>query len=76
MIVTRKKKEVMMIQDDSNLYDSNSGDEVRNIATALEADEEIGNLEGAEVAIFEEVTEVLERRQKDKLLDIYQRRSC
>ena len=35
--------------------------------TALEADEEIGNLEEEEVAITEEIAEVLERRQKDKL---------
>ena len=34
---------------------------------ALEADEEIGNLEEEEVAIIEEIAEVLERRQKDKL---------
>ena len=57
----------MMIQYDSNLYDSNLGEEVRDIATALEADEEIGNLEEAEVAIFEKIAEVLEKRQKDKL---------
>ena len=41
---------------------------MRQILTALEADEEIGNLEEEEVAIIEEITEVLERRQKDKLL--------
>ena len=34
--------------------------------TALEADEEIGNLEDKEVANIEEITEVLERRHKDK----------
>ena len=38
-----------------------------DILTALEADEEIGNLEEEEVAIIEETAEVLERRQKDKL---------
>ena len=39
-----------------------------DILTALEADEEIGNLEEEdEVAIIEEITEVLERRKKDKL---------
>ena len=46
---------------------SNLG-EVRDILTALEADEEIGNLEEEEVAISEEIAEVLEKRQKDKLL--------
>ena len=46
---------------------SNLGEEVRDILTALEADEEIGNLEEEEVAIFEEIAGVLERRQKDKL---------
>ena len=46
---------------------SNLGEEVRDIVTALEADEEIGNLEEEEVAIIEEIAEVLERRQKDKL---------
>ena len=35
--------------------------------TALEADKQIGNLEEEEVAIIEEIAEVLERRQKDKL---------
>ena len=35
--------------------------------TALEADEEDGNLDEEEVAIIEEIAEVLERRQKDKL---------
>ena len=42
--------------------DSNLGEEVRDIMTALEADEEIGNLEEEEVAITEEKAEVLERR--------------
>ena len=46
---------------------SNLGEEVRDIVTALEADEEIGNLEEEEIAIIEEIAEVLERRQKDKL---------
>ena len=32
--------------------------------TALEADEEIGNLEEEEVAITEEIAEVLERKQR------------
>ena len=40
---------------------------VRDILTALEAVEEISNHEEEEVAIIEEVAEVLERRQKDKL---------
>ena len=34
---------------------------------ALEADEETDNLEEEEVAIFEDITQVLERKQKDKL---------
>ena len=55
---------------------SNLGEEVRDLSTALEADEEIGNLEEEEVAIIEETAEVLERRQKDQLLEICQRRSC
>ena len=46
---------------------SHLGEEVRDILTALEAGEEIGNLEEEEVAIFEEIAGVLERRQKDKL---------
>ena len=37
---------------------------MRDILTALEADEEIGNLEEEEVAITEETAEVLERRQR------------
>ena len=45
----------------------NNSEEVRNILTALEADEEIGNLEEGEVATIEEISEVLEKRQKDKL---------
>ena len=40
--------------------------EVRDILTVLEADEEIGNLEEEVVAINQEITEVLERRQKGK----------
>ena len=44
---------------------SNLGEEVRDIVTALEADEEIGNLEEEEAAIIEKIAEVLERRQKD-----------
>ena len=35
--------------------------------TALEADEEISNLEEDEVALLEKIAEVLERREKDKL---------
>ena len=47
---------------------SNLGEEVRNILTALEADEEIGSLEEEkEIAIIEVIGEVLETRQKDKL---------
>ena len=46
---------------------SNLGEEVRDILTTLEADEEIGNLEEEEVAIIEEIAEVFKRRQRDKL---------
>ena len=46
---------------------SNLGEEVKDIVTALEADEEIGILEEEEVAIIKEIAEALERRQKDKL---------
>ena len=35
--------------------------------TALEADEEIGNLEEEEVLVIEEIAEVFKRRKKDKL---------
>ena len=45
----------------------NTGAEVRDILTALEADEDIGNLEEEKVAIIEEIAEVLERRKKGKL---------
>ena len=45
---------------------SNLG-EVRDILTALKADEEIGNFVEEEVAIVTKIAEVLERRQKDKL---------
>ena len=38
-----------------------------DILTTLEVDEEIGNLEEEEVAIIEEIAEVLERRQKETL---------
>ena len=40
---------------------------MRDILTALETDEEIGNLNEKEVAIIEETAGVLERRHKDKL---------
>ena len=46
---------------------SNDLEEVGYILTALEADEKIDNLEEEEIAITEEITEVLERRQKEKL---------
>ena len=45
----------------------NLGEKVRDILPALEADEEIGNLEEEEVAIIEEIAEVLERTQKYRL---------
>ena len=40
---------------------------MRDILTALEADEEIGNFGEEEVVIIEKIAEVLERRKKDKL---------
>ena len=43
---------------------------MRDIVKALEADEEIDNLEEEEVAIIGEIAELLERRQKDKLPDL------
>ena len=46
---------------------SNLGEEVRDILTTLEAVEEISNHEEEEVAIIEEIVEVLERREKYKL---------
>ena len=46
---------------------SNLAEEVRDILAALEAGEEIYNLEEEEVVIIEEMAGVLERRQKDKL---------
>ena len=50
---------------------------MRDIVTALEADEEIVNLEEEAVAIIEEIAEMLEDRKTSYLLlEIYQRRSC
>ena len=46
---------------------NNLGGEVRNILIALEADEEIGNFEEDEVAIIEEIMDMLERRHQEKL---------
>ena len=46
---------------------SSLGEEVRDISTALEAHEETDNLEEEEFTIIEEMAEVLERRQKEKL---------
>ena len=45
---------------------SNLREEVRYVLRALEVDQEISNLEEEEVAIIEEIAEVLQR-QKDKL---------
>ena len=50
---------------------NNLGEEVRNILTALEADEEICNLEEKEVVIIEEIAEVLEKRQKRQVTSSY-----
>ena len=46
---------------------NNLGQEVRDILMALEADEDIDNLEKEEFAITEEIAKVLKRRQKGKL---------
>ena len=43
------------------------GEEVRDILTALEVYEEIGNLEEEQLDILEEIAEALVRKQKDKL---------
>ena len=40
---------------------------MRDILTALEWDEKIGNLGEEEVTVIEETAEILERRPKDKL---------
>ena len=60
----------------TNNTSNNLGEEVRNILTALKADEEIGNLDEEKVAITEEVSEVLKKERKTsyQLLEIYQRR--
>ena len=47
--------------------DNNLGEKLRDTLTALEADEEMGNLEEEEVTIIKEIEEVLERTQKEKL---------
>ena len=55
-------------EEESSADDTgNSLGEVRDILTVLEADKEIDILEEEEVAIIKEITELLERRQKDKL---------
>ena len=46
---------------------NNVGEEVRYILSGLETDEVIDSLEEEEVVIIEEIAEVLERRQKEKL---------
>ena len=46
---------------------NNLGEEVRYILTALEADEEIDNLEEEKVTNIEERADILQRRQKNKL---------
>ena len=57
MIVTRKKNE--------DGIGSNLWEEVRDILTALEANKDFGNPEEEDVAVIEEIAEVVERRQKD-----------
>ena len=68
MIITRKKKEVLMIQVVIQ-------EKKRDILTALEADEEIGNLEEEELTIIAEITEVFYKEDgkiSSQLLEIYQ----
>ena len=57
------KKEERSAGDTGN----NLGEEVRDIVTALEADEDIDNLEEEEVTVIEGIAEVLGKRQKGKL---------
>ena len=57
MTVAREIKEERSADDAGN----NLREEVRNILTALEADEDIDNLEEEEVTITEEIAEVLEK---------------
>ena len=57
-------KEEKISADDTG---NNLGEEVRDVFTALKADEEIGNLEEEEVAIIKEIPGMFERRQKDEL---------
>ena len=47
---------------------NNLREEVRDILTALETDEEFVNHEEEEVVIVEEIVEMIERKQKDKVL--------
>ena len=68
MIITRKKKEVLMIQVVIQ-------EKKRDILTALEADEEIGNLEEEELTIIAEITEVFYKEDgkiSSQLLETYQ----
>ena len=46
---------------------NNVGEEVRDVLTALEVNEETSNLAKEEVAINEEIAKVLERGKKNKL---------
>ena len=72
MTVAREMKEERSADDAGN----NLREEVRNILTALEADEDIDNLEEEEVTITEEIAEVLEKSQTSyQLTEMYQRRT-
>ena len=51
----------------ANIIDNNLGEKMRDILTALEADEEISSLEEEEIVIIEEIAKVLKIRKKDKL---------
>ena len=67
MIITRKKNEDSMVRWYADGIGSNFWEEVRDILTTLEANEDFGNPEEEDVVVIEEIAEVVERRQKDKL---------
>ena len=70
-----EKLEINLAENDSYKEEERSADdtgydlreELKDILSALEADDEVGNLEGEEGANIEERAEVSEIRQKDKL---------
>ena len=70
-----EERERNLVENDSCKEEDRSaddtGEEVRDIMTALEADGKIGNLEEEEIAIIEEIAE----STSYQLLEMYQRRS-